>query len=113
MNDTLNQEAIDHPQVGDYWTERVFCPYFLVVKVDGFKITILDAFDRIIHKDTWEFDYSKHKVVDREWMKSKVTYQHSSGFVANVIRRERYLGIVDKWKQFHRNRITKELDEFL
>jgi len=112
MNDLLNQEALDNPQVGDYWSERVFCPYFLVVKVDGDKITILNGFDRIIHKYTWEFDYSKHQVVDRQWMIDKVTYKSNTGFVAEVIRKEKFLSIVEEWKQFHRDRISKELDEF-
>ena len=112
MNDILNQEALDNPQVGDYWAERIFCPYFLVVKVDGQKITILNGSHRIIHKETWEFDYSKYQVVDHEWMKDKVTYKSIPGFVASVVRKEKFLAIVDEWKQFHRDRIEKELAEF-
>ena len=112
MNDILNQEALDNPQVGDYWSERVFCPYFLVLKVEGDKITILNGSNRIVHKDTWEFDYAKHQVVDRQWMKDKVTYKSSIGFVAEVIRKDKFLAIVDEWKQFHRDRISKALEEF-
>jgi hypothetical protein len=106
-----NQQCLDHPQPGDYWTERVFFPYFLVVRVDGDKITVLDAVDRIIHRDDWEFDYSKHKIVDRAWMNAKVSYS-SGGFAADCRRSETFNGIIEEWKQFHRDRIAKELVEF-
>ena len=112
MNDTLGQEALESPQVGDYWAERVYCPYFLIVKIDGEKITILDGLDRIVGLDSWEFDYSMHKVVDLNWMKSKVLYKRIPGFVAEVRRGDKFLKIVEEWKQFQRARIMKSLEEF-
>ena len=108
----LNQDGIDNPQVGDYWHE-MFSPYFLVVDVTGDQITVLsclsppgtdrakrgEPFARIMNKDdTWCFDYSKHFVVDREWIKDAVTYSYSTGFVADLVRGG---GIVECVKEWH------------
>ena len=118
-----NQEALDNPQVGDYWNE-MFCPYFLVVAVRDDKITVLSclgglqSFNRkdelnaqIMNKDnTWSFDYSKHIVVDRNWMTKAVKYSSIDGFCADVFRNG-MTKVVEEWKQFHRDRLTKELEE--
>jgi hypothetical protein len=119
-----NQLALDNPQVGDYWNER-FCPYFLVVAVRDDKITVLSCLGgehsfnrkheqnaRIMNTDdmTWSFDYSKHMVVNREWMAKAVKYSSIDGFCADVVR-EGMSGVVEEWKQFHRERLTKELEE--
>jgi hypothetical protein len=118
-----NQEALDNPQVGDYWHET-FCPYFLVVAVRDDKITVLSCLGgensfnrkneqnaRSMNKgDTWSFDYSKHMVVNRTWMAKAVKYSTNDGFVANVIR-DGMTKVVEEWKQFHRARLTKELEE--
>jgi hypothetical protein len=103
-----NQLALDNPQVGDYWNER-FCPYFLVVAVRDDKH---EPNARIMNTDdmTWSFDYSKHMVVNREWMAKAVKYSSIDGFCADVVR-EGMSGVVEEWKQFHRERLTKELEE--
>lgn len=102
----LNEEALDNPQVGDYWKERM-CPYFLVVDVQGDDYTILCAFPgdkvaqmaRVIGTNTWEFDYSKHSVVSSDWIKETVCYTSIPGFVADVVRgNEKMRMIVEEWK---------------
>jgi len=100
----LNQAALDNPQVGDYWSERM-CPYFLVVDVQGADYTILCAFPndkvaqmaRVIGTDTWEFDYSKHSVVSKDWIKKTVCYTSIPGFVADVARNEKMRAIAEEW----------------
>jgi len=123
----LNQSALDEPQVGDFWLERMFCPYFIIVKADNTKgiYTVLSCLGgahtvnrkhepdaRIDNKDnTWCFDYSKHMIVDREWIKKAVTYSSIAGFVADVTRSDRNMAVVKEWRQFHAQRLLKELKE--
>jgi len=121
----LNTKALENPQVGDYWHE-MFCPYFLIVKVDGKKYTVLSclggplSFNRRnelnarLNDDTgyWSFDYSKSMVVDRRWIENAVCYTSIDGFVADVVRgSEKNNTIVREWKQFHAQRLLKELKE--
>jgi hypothetical protein len=113
----LNQLALKTPKVGDYWTERFFIPYFLVVKTDHVKnqYTVLSCIGEnkanIDNKDgTWSFDYTRHQVVDRDWIKDKVTYSTNNlNFVADVRRdEEKSLKVVDEWKK---ERIQNLLDQ--
>ena len=114
----LNKTAMDLPSPGDYWQE-MFCPYFLVVASTPAKnqYTILSCISepnaRTQNNDgkTWSFDYSKHQVVDRAWIEKHVTYGSIPGFVANVIRNDKFKSIVKEWKQFHAQRLLKELKE--
>jgi hypothetical protein len=109
-SDALNQEALDNPQPGDYWSERM-CPYFLVVDVQGGLYTILCCFPngntqmaRIIGKDSWQFDYTKHSVVTAEWIKKNVCYNTAPGFVADVVRgREKRMQMVAEWQEVNPN----------
>jgi hypothetical protein len=102
----FNQDAVDHPQVGDYWHE-MFCPYFLIVDIFGDAYTILCAFPedkvaknaRIMGKDTWQFDYTKHSIVNKSWIKETVSYNSIPGFVADVVRNEKMLGVVAEWRE--------------
>ena len=80
----LNEIALADPQPGDFWAERVYCPYFVVVNVKGPTITVLPTIGpdsaRIDNKDdTWSFDYSKSQVVDRQWLKEQVKYKSKIG----------------------------------
>jgi hypothetical protein len=119
----LNQEALDNPKPGDYWNE-MFCPYFIITAVSGKDITVLSCFGgpnsfsrkdeinaKIDNKDgTWSFDYNKHMVVDRAWVEKAVKYESFNGFVADVARdREKMMSVVKEWKQFHAQRLLKEL----
>lgn len=111
----LNQGAVDNPKPGDYWHE-MFCPYFLVVRCQGNKVTVLSCIEkndfnaRIVYENgTWEFDLSKFMIVDREWIKEKVTYSHCKGFVADVINSEKTQRIAKDWIQ---SRAQKLLEEF-
>ena len=126
MSDQKNQEAVDNPQVGDYWSER-FCPYFLVVKVKGDDITVLSCVGgpqsfnrkdelnaRIDNGDnTWSMDYSKHMVVDREWIKKLVSYGSIPGFCADVVRYGQASAMVREWKEFHQARLEQELKDLI
>jgi len=118
----LNETALANPQPGDYWQE-MFCPYFVVTAVNGDNITVLSCMGgpnsynrkdevnaRIYNDDdTWSFDYSKHMVVDREWMRRAVRYERIDGFVADVIRNDKSKILVKEWKQFHAQRLLTEL----
>ena len=121
---SMNKQASALPQPGDYWHERC-CPYFLVVAVDPKhdQYTVLsclggpNSFNRkdelnariSVDSGHWAFDYSKHMVVNRAWIERTVKYDSIDGFVADVVRNERKLEIVKEWKQFHAQRLLKEL----
>lgn len=126
ISDQKNQDAVDNPQVGDYWHER-FCPYFIVVKVKDDDITVLSFVggpesynrkDEINAKikngdNTWSADCSKHMIVNREWIKKLVSYGSIPGFVADVVRYGESSKMVIEWKEFHRARLEQELKEFM
>jgi hypothetical protein len=113
-----NADALENPRAGDYWNE-MFCPYFLVVAVYGDNIQVLDALpgDNCAKvensNDTWGFDYSKSIIVDRAWMKKRVTYSHIDGFVANVYRDgKNHLAAVEEWKEFTSKQAgSKQIDK--
>lgn len=119
----FNEQRLENPQPGDYWTER-FCPYFLVVAVKGPRITVLSCLGgpnshsrksepdaRIDHGDSWSFDYSKSMVVDRAWMERAVKYDTIPGFMADCSNTQKTQAVVQEWIQ-HRVRILKqELDD--
>lgn len=121
--DALNRRAVDDPQPGDYWHE-MFCPYFVVVQVKGEEITVLSclggpsSFSRkeepnaMInnHDGTWSFDYSKHMVVDRSWIKKAVTYDTIDGFCADVVRDSaKFRSVVDEWRDSYQNSIKEKI----
>jgi hypothetical protein len=112
----LNDTAMFLPEPGDYWHER-FCPYFLVVASNPItnQYTILSCISEPKAKfdsdNGWSFDYSKHQVVDHAWIKKHVTYSNIPGFVADVVRNDKFKTIVKEWKQFHAQRLLKELKE--
>lgn len=110
-----NRQAIADPRPGDYWNE-MFCPYFIVVDRRGDDFTVLSCLTpdlaRIDHGDgTWSFDYSKSKVVDREWIQSKVRYQSIDGFVADVVNSEKTQAIVSEWRDYYQKSLLKEIDQ--
>lgn len=116
-----NQEAIDQPKVGDFWLERVWCPYFLVVAVKGEDITILNCIAsgdepnaRVQNKDgTWQFDYDKSMVVSKEWMRSKVSYNSIPGFCADVRRledNEICSTLVDEWREHQAQKMRAKIE---
>ena len=67
-------EAFNNPQVGDYWSEH-FCPYFVIVKIDGNDFYVLSAmggaksYNRKHELNArvdeggeyWRLDYPKHR----------------------------------------------------
>lgn len=118
-----NYQSLHNPEPGDYWNE-MFCPYFVVVDVNGNDITVLscmggpDSYNRkqelnakIDHKDGWGFDYSKSMVVDRAWMEKAVKYGTIEGFVADVVNSEKTRKIVDGWRDYKQKEIRKKIDD--
>jgi hypothetical protein len=116
----LNTNAFENPEVGDYWHE-MFCPYFIIVKKSPvgtrLKYTVLSCYGdnnaRVDNKDgTWSFDYSKSHEVDWTWISEQVRYKNIDGFVADVVRdSEKNNAVVREWKQFHTQKLLKELKE--
>jgi hypothetical protein len=112
----LNKTALGLPEPGDYWHE-MFCPYFLVVASNPAKnqYTILSCISepnaKVNCKDGWSFDFSKHQIVNHEWIEKQVTYGSIPGYVADVRRSDKFKSIVREWKQFHAERLLKELKE--
>jgi len=119
-----NQQALDNPQVGDYWNE-MFCPYFVVVEVlknDRFRVLSCmggpNSYNRKDEPnarkdnddDTWSFDYSKDMIVDREWMHKAVKYGSIDGFVADVWNTEKTQKIATEWRNYHANKLRKEYE---
>ena len=112
----LNEQAMRHPQVGDYWQE-MFCPYFLVVQVkDRDRFVVLSAmrregepYARIDNGDgTWSFDCSKSMTVDRQWIADRVQYGTISGFVADVVRSDRTRKLAETFVEYEAQRLIKE-----
>jgi len=120
----LNQEALDNPQPGDYWHE-MFCPYFVVVAVNGPDITVLSCMGgpksynrqhepnaKIENKDgSWSFDYDKSMVVDRKWIEKAVKYGSIDGFIADVSRSETMREISEGWIEHRARLLMKELKQ--
>ncbi len=119
-----NQQALDNPQPGDYWNE-MFCPYFIVVDVQGQDITVLsclggsDSFNRKHEPNAkievdgahWAFDYGKEMVVDREWIAKAVKYDSIDGFVADVVRSGKTERIVQEWRNFKQKDLRRQIQE--
>ena len=121
----LNVEALFNPQPGDYWQE-MFCPYLVVVAVKGSAITVLSCMGgpqsysrkhelnaKIEYPldNSWGFDYTKHMVVDYNWMKKAVTYGITDGFVADVVRSESSKRIAEEWKAAQIELLTQQLKD--
>jgi len=110
----MNEDAVLNPKVGDYWTERVFCPYLLVVRVDGDEITILNFIggdkypsSRIRHKEHWEIDPSKYMIVDKKFINDLVKYKSIDGFVADVINTDKTMSMVKEFEDFQKTKPTE------
>lgn len=120
--DSLNELALADPKPGDYWQE-MFCPYFLVVNVNGSAITVLscmggpDSYNRMhepnarisIDNDNWGFDYSKSMIVDLAWMRKAVKYDSIDGFVADVVRSDKTRAVAEEWIKFRTDRLMQEI----
>lgn len=117
-----NQDAVNNPQIGDYWQER-FSPYFFVVDVNGNDITVLSCVGgpdsrnrkheinaKIEHPEdsTWSLDYSKHMVVDKDWIKELVMYKSIHGFCADVVRKGPNSIIAVEWRSHKCNLLYQQ-----
>lgn len=100
INEQINKEALDNPQPGDYWSE-MFCPYFLILKVIGEKIVIIDK-RKDVDKTHWTWDLKEWKIVDKKHIKQKVTYSTIDGFCADVSR-NKHLEFVNDFNELTKN----------
>ena len=120
---TNNQQSLDNPRPGDYWHE-MFCPYFLVVEVKGSVVRVLSCMGgpnsynrkdelnaKIDTKDGWGFDYGKSMIVDREWMERAVKYDTIDSFVADVVRSEKTIAVVDEWRDWKQKQILEQIEK--
>lgn len=119
MDNALNQLAVTNPQPGDYWHE-MFCPYFLVVAVDGDDITVLDFISKDPAKNArvndsfggyWEIDYSRARIVNRDWIKHVVSYNTIPGFVADVVRNDVWRARADEWRIHECDRLKAQWEK--
>lgn len=117
MNDQLNQQAYDKPEVGDYWHE-MFSPYFLVVWVNRDKVTVLNCLSSLgtnarisVDEGHWSFDFDKAITVDHNWIKSAVKYKSYNGFVADVVRSPKMQAIADAWRIHKAQALHKEWED--
>lgn len=124
--EVLNQQAINNPQLGDYWHER-FSPYFLVVKNNGNEIIVLSCLggpdstnkkrkhesNAMIQVDnnSWTFDLSKSMTVNQAWLKEAVSYKNIEGFVADVVQNAKTKGIAEEWRIHECTRLRKQWEE--
>jgi hypothetical protein len=107
-----NEQHCITPEPGDYWSEH-FCPYLLVLKVVGEKIYVLLGEDRLpAGHDHWNWDVTKHHIIDHATLRKLVTYSTNEAFVADVLPR-RCLDFVQEWKEYNISRLHKALAEFL
>src|ERR1035437_1066361 len=110
LREETAEEAFKNPRVGDYWSEH-FCPYFVIVKIDGDDFYVLSAiggthfFNRkhelnakIDFGGKWGFDYSKAMIVDKAWITKAVKYGSIEGFVADATRG--VMDFVKEWKEY-------------
>jgi len=117
-----NQQALDNPQIGDYWHER-FSPYFVVVNKEGDQYRVLSCMGgphhylrkhelnaRIeIDRDHWAFDYSKSMLVDHEWIERAVTYGSIDGFVADVVNTPKTQQIAQEWRNWKQKEMRSQI----
>lgn len=122
--DLKNHKALLNPQPGDYWHE-MFCPYFIVVNVEGDKYRVLscmggpnsfnrkDEPDARLNVDTghWSFDYSKSMLVDRAWIEKAVRYENIDGFVADVVQGEKTERIAQEWRNWKQKEMRRQIQE--
>ncbi len=103
-NKIQNQEALDNPQPGDYWNE-MFSPYFIILKVIGNKLIICDT-RKDVDKNHWTWSLKDWKLVDKNYLKKKVTYSTIDGFCADVVRNsQKHYSFVEDF-----NELTKNID---
>lgn len=112
IDNASNEAAIRAPTVGDFWLERVFTPYFLVVaKKSDTEFVVLSCLGgrgdrkdepnaRVVERDSWYFDYSKSMVVDLAWMERAVKYGNIDGFCASVRNDQKTRVIVGEWREY-------------
>lgn len=109
-------QAFADPQVGDYWSEH-YCPYFVIVKIDGEDIYVLSALGGKEFKynnrqyelnakmdcgeGKWTFDSTKAMIVDKEWIARTVKYTSIDGFVAECTRLGPDHAFVSDWLYYY------------
>lgn len=69
----LNLKHRDAPQAGDYWSERMFLPIFLIIEVCRFGIIILEE-TKYINGGFLTWDVEKVSVLSLKKFSKKVSY---------------------------------------
>ena len=119
-----NKQALDNPQIGDYWHE-MFCPYFVIVNREGKQYRVLSCLDhpksftgkeelnaRIqVDSGHWAFDYSKSMLVDHDWIRRTVTYESIDGFVADVVNTEKTQQIAQEWRKHFAQDLRRQMED--
>ncbi len=67
-----NKRRIADPKPGDYWHE-MFCPYFVVVGVEGNHILICDK-KKSVGSDHWTWDLGQCRYETKAELRRQVTY---------------------------------------
>lgn len=98
--DRITQEAFDNPLPGDYWNE-MFCPYFVVLKVNADGTFIICEDRETKPGDNWTWDLKKAKQVTKKYF-DRVRYDSIDGFVADVFNRCSHMWAVDAWNDLGR-----------
>lgn len=68
-----NEARIATPRPGDYWHE-MFCPYFVVVAVDGDDIVICDK-TLDVDDSHWTWDLHRCRYATKAELRRRVTYE--------------------------------------
>lgn len=102
-----NAARIANPQPGDYWHE-MFCPYFVVVAVDGDCILICDK-KVDVDAEHWTFDLTACRYATLAELRRRVTYETMpDSFVADCAPK-RHMWVVDEYNALNPVRTFADL----
>lgn len=97
-NPEQNKAAIENPQPGDYWTERMILYHVLLDVLPNGNLVIAKK-DRTV-REHQTVDYKRAQEITPDEYKRLVTYQQIDGFVADVTRGAAFgEAVVAKWHQ--------------
>ena len=82
MNKELNEKHAANPQAGDYWSERVFIPCFLVIDVSRFSVSFLSKTKTVQGDKFW--DTSHIETCTHKEFKKRVSYNYIPGTWCDV-----------------------------
>jgi hypothetical protein len=102
-----NEVRISNPQPGDYWHE-MFCPYFVVIRVDGDGILVCDK-KLDVDADHWSWDLSKCRYMTKDELRKRVTCRSMPDkFVADCSLKS-HMWVVDAYAELQHERTYADL----